>query len=153
MKFRVAGIEEKLSKQVRETMISPQYGHPAFVDTAKGYGPCRSCLKTFETGKEARLLFTYNAFEGLSDLPLPSPIYIHNDKCERFDACEFPQTLRELPMLFEGYGKRSELVARKDVDEQSIEQTIAALLEDRNVKYINVRNAEAGCFIARISRA
>ena len=152
MSFRIIGIDKEISAKARQTLKSPQYGHQVFVDVATSYGPCRSCLKTFVTGKEDRLLFTYNAFEGLSNLPLPSPIYIHNDDCEHFDANEFPSGLRELPMLFEGFGDESELITRKPVNSDSIEQTIDDVFNESSIKYINIRNAEAGCFIARIER-
>lgn len=62
--FRVVGIPEELARQARAEMRSPQYGHPAHAEVAKGYGPCRSCLGKFETGRDQRLLFTYNPFAG-----------------------------------------------------------------------------------------
>ena len=152
MNFRIAAIPEETARKVRETMKSAQYGHPAFTDLAKGYGPCRLCLKTFDIGKEDRILFTYNAFEGLSELPLPSPIYIHKDECERYEAEGFPADLRELPIALEGYGKASYLHAREKVNSQTIEQTIEQLFANPEVEYIHIRNTEAVCFMARIER-
>ena len=73
MNYKIVPIELELARSVRENMKSPQYGHPAFAEIADGYGPCRQCLKTFEQGAEERILFTYNAFENLSRLPLPGP--------------------------------------------------------------------------------
>lgn len=40
MRFRVAGIPASLAAEVRQTQRSPQYGHPAYRETATGYGPC-----------------------------------------------------------------------------------------------------------------
>ena len=153
MNFKVIGIPQNIAQKVRETMKSPQYGHPAFSDIAKGYGPCRLCLKTFNEGKEERILFTYNAFEGVSDLPLPSPIFVHKDECERYEANEFPKDLRNLPMALEGFGKESLLVLREKIDEKTIEKKINQMFELENVDYINLRNTQAGCFIARIERS
>lgn len=42
MAFRVAGIPSVLAAQVRRSMRSPQYGHPAHREIAAGYGPCSS---------------------------------------------------------------------------------------------------------------
>ncbi len=56
--YRVIAIPEQIAQHVRATLKSPQYGHPAHVEVAKGYGPCRSCLQTFHTGEEQRILFT-----------------------------------------------------------------------------------------------
>lgn len=152
MNFKIAAIPEETAHKVRETMKSAQYGHPAFADTAKGYGPCRLCLKTFNIGKEERILFTYNAFEGLSELPLPSPIYIHKDECARYDAEGFPRDLRKLPIALECYGAESNLYAREKVNDKTIELTIERIFANPKVEYIHIRNTEAGCFIARIER-
>ncbi len=153
MNYKIVPISSEIARGVRENMKSPQYGHPAFADLAKGYGPCRVCLKTFIKGAEERILFTYNAFEGLSALPNPSPVYIHKDECAPFDEKGFPVELIDLPLLFESYGEESELVKREAVDQENIEYQIAEIFALPNVRYINIRNAEAGCFVARIDGA
>jgi hypothetical protein len=152
MSYKVVPIASDIARSVRENMKSPQYGHPAFSDVAKGYGPCRVCLKTFVKGAEERILFTYNAFENLSKLPLPSPVYIHKDRCEAFDESGFPPALIDLPLLLEGYGEESALVKREAVKKEIIDHQIAELFALEDVDYINLRNAEAGCFVARIER-
>jgi len=60
--YRVQGIPLAVATTVRETLRSPQYGHPAHAEVATGYGPCRLCLQTFRVGHEQRLLFTYQPF-------------------------------------------------------------------------------------------
>jgi hypothetical protein len=152
MNYKVVPIRAEIAGSVRKNMISAQYGHPAFADVAKGYGPCRQCLKTFVKGAEERLLFTYNAFENLSELPLPSPVYIHKNECEPFDAEGFPPELIELPLLFEGYGDESDLIKREAMKKDEIEAQITEIMNLKDVNYINIRNAEAGCFVARIER-
>lgn len=150
MNYKVIPIPSEIAESVRENLKSPQYGHPATVDVAKGYGPCRSCLKTFNQGKEERILFTYNSFEGLSDLPLPGPVFVHKDNCAEYSENGFPQDLIDLPMLFEAFGKNSEMIRRITVKKNEIDEQIQNLFVLPNVDYINIRNAEAGCFIARI---
>lgn len=153
MNYKIVPLSAEMARSVRENMKSAQYGHPAFADVAKGYGPCRVCLKTFIRDKEERILFTYNAFENLSDLPLPSPIYIHKDECKEFDENGFPPELIDLPLLFEGFGEQSELVKREAVEKENIEKQIGEIFALENVNYINLRNSEAGCFVARIERS
>jgi Protein of unknown function (DUF1203) len=150
MTYKIVPIPTKIARSVRENMKSPQYGHPAFADIAKGYGPCRVCLKTFVKGKDERILFTYNAFENLSNLPNPSPIYIHKIDCKPFDEKDFPPDLIDLPLLFEGYGDESELVKREAMNKENICNQSAKIFALPKVIYINIRNAEAGCFVARI---
>lgn len=151
--FRVTGIPASLSQQVRTTLKSPQYGHPAHVETATGYGPCRSCLATFAEGEEDRILFTYNPFAGQDSYPSPGPVFIHREECPIWEAETFPPTLRGLPMTFEGYGDDRWIVARERVANGEVESAIEQLFADPAVRYIHVRNTQAGCFIARVERA
>lgn len=153
MNYKVVPIPSEIARSVRENMKSPQYAHPAFADVAKGYGPCRQCLKTFRKGEDMRILFTYNAFENLSNLPLPSPVYIHKNECESYAENGFPIELLELPLLFEAYGSESELLRREKMSPENFENQINELFDLAKVHYINVRNAEAGCFVARIETA
>jgi len=153
MNYKVVPISSEIARSVRENLRSPQYGHPAFADVAKGYGPCRVCLKTFVKGAEERVLFTYNAFENLSKLPLPGPVYIHLNECAAFEREGFPPELIDLPLLFEGYGGESELVKREAVKKESLDAQIAEIFTSPAVDYINIRNADSGCFVARIERS
>lgn len=152
MVYRVIPIPTEIAESVRKNLKSPQYRHPASVSLATGYGPCRSCLKTFNQGQEERILFTYDSFEGLSDLPLPSPVFIHKDDCAEYSENGFPPDLIDLPMLFEAFGENSELINREPIEPNKIDGQIQEILSLAKVKFINIRNAEAGCFIARIEK-
>jgi len=151
MNFKVIPISSEIAENARRSLVSPQYKSlKAFIDVATGYGPCRSCLKTFDQGVDERLFFTYNAFEGRADLPDPGPIFIHGNDCRAYNAEAFPPDLRDLPMLFEGYDSRGELITRERAEEEHLETQIAGILGSPLVEYVHIRNAEAGCFIARI---
>jgi len=150
MSYKVIPISNEICNEVRETLISPQYKHPASVSIATGYGPCRSCLNTFNEGEEERILFTYNSFEGLSDLPLPGPVFIHKDECRSHDDDVFPQGLSAIPVLFEGFGECSHLIVREPIDADQTDAQIERIFSREDIRYINIRNAEAGCFVARI---
>lgn len=150
--FTVTAIPAELAQDVRETGVSSWAKLPASTSVAKGYGPCRLCLKTFEAGKEDRTFFTYNAFEGRAELPLPGPVFIHADNCERYSSDEFPPDFRELPMLFEAFSESGSMIKRIAVGKETIEEQIDELFAIVEVKYIYIRNAEAGCFMAFIDR-
>lgn len=151
--FRVLPIDSALAEQVRSTLKSPQYGHPAHVELATGYGPCRACLKQFRAGEEARILFTYNPFESLDSYPSPGPVFIHAKPCPGYDEPQsFPEELRSLPLTLEAYGADRWIIARERPTADEIENCVERLLQTSGVRYIHVRNTEAGCFIARIDR-
>jgi hypothetical protein len=151
--FRVLPIAPALSEEVRSTLKSPQYGHPAHVELATGYGPCRTCLKQFRQGEEDRILFTYNPFQDLDEYPSPGPVFIHAKSCPSYDRPQvFPDELRSLPLTLEAYGENRWIIARERPSADEIESSIERLLHASGVRYIHVRNTEAGCFIAQIER-
>ena len=150
--FRTIPIPPALAESARRDRRSPQYGHPAHVERASGYGPCRLCLDTFRVGEEDRLLFTYNPFADLDAYPSPGPIFVHAEQCTPFDATGFPEPLRTLPLTLEAYAPGRWLVARERVDGGDVEAAAARLFAHAAVTYIHVRNTEAGCYIARLER-
>lgn len=154
MTFRVISISEKIAEKVRRSMVSPQYPSlPAFSSVANGYGPCRSCLRTFDEGNENRTSFTYDPVEGILDLPQPGPVFIHSANCEKFVGNEFPEGLRGLPMFFEAFDNIGDLLHRVRVETGSEGSQINSLFADERVNFLHIRNAEAGCFIARVERS
>ena len=153
MPYQVVAISEDVACQVRTTLKSPQYGHPAHVEVAAGYGPCRYCLQTFVEGQEERILFTYNPFSEVGGLPAPGPVFIHREECKRFEGAGFLPKLRPLPLMLEGYGRGSWRFLQEPVVNGGIDAVIDRLFVYAAVEYIQVRNAEAGCFVALIERA
>lgn len=153
MTFRVAGISSSLAAEVRQTLRSPQYGHPAHRETATGYGPCRLCLRTFTEGVEERILFTYQPFSDPTSVPAPGPVFIHAGPCERYEAPVLPPDLCRLPLLFEAYGVGGELLGRERVRDQSQEAVLERLFVATGADYVHIRNEEAGCFMARVDRS
>jgi hypothetical protein len=151
--FRIKAIPDEISRAARTTMKSPQYGHAAQVDVAGGTGPCRQCLKTFEVGKERRILFTYNPFDGIDPYPSPGPIFVHEHTCATHSPQDqFPEDLRQLPLIFEGYGPDRWLEARERVNDGLAEAAIAKIFHLPAVEYIHIRHGQAGCFIAHVNR-
>jgi hypothetical protein len=151
--FRTVPIPADVAETARREGRSPQYGHPAHTEIATGYGPCRLCLGTFRIGAEERLLFTYDPFAGLDPFPSPGPIFVHAAGCAPFAAPSgFPEPLRALPLVLEGYAPGRWLVARERVLAEDVEGTTGRIFAHDSVAYIHVRNLEAGCYIARLER-
>ena len=153
MNYRVTPIPAEVASAVRETLLSPQYKSlTAIVSLANGYGPCRSCLRVFDQGTDYRIYFTYNSFDGRSSLPDPGPVFVHQNECTRFTGEGIPDDLLQLPVLLEAFGEESRLHVREPMDAGRVHSQIDALFADSAVRFINMRNAEAGCFIATIER-
>jgi hypothetical protein len=149
----VIAIPSDVADAVRSTHKSPGYGHPAHAEVATGYGPCRHCLRTFEVGRERRVLFTYDAFNGTESLPLPGPVFIHEGECERYaEDAGFPVDMRTHALTLNAYGRGRHLRAQEYVADDNPDSVIERLLARSDVDYVHVRDTRAGCFDFRIER-
>lgn len=81
--FRVVAIPTEIAESVRSTGQAPVYEFPAHWELAKGRAPCRHCLRLIHPQEEELRLFTYDPFRELAQPPLPGPVYIQAEKCER----------------------------------------------------------------------
>jgi len=151
--YRVLAVGEATARKVRETRKSPGYGHPVHGEVATGYGPCRMCLRDFTVGVERRLLFTLDPFYGVEEFPLPGPVYIHEEECDRHPEHDgFPADVRGHDLTLVAYGKGRLLRAEERVTGDAIEPAIARLLGRPDVDYLHVRDTQAGCYDFRIER-
>ena len=152
--FHTVAIPTSAAEEVRATLASPGYGHPAHVEVAQGHGPCRHCLRTFRVGEERRILFTLDPFTSVEALPLPGPVYIHEDSCELYPIDGgFPDDLRSHVLTLEAYARGRKLQAQEYVEDGDVEAVIERLFARPEIDYIHVCDTEAGCFDLRIERA
>jgi hypothetical protein len=151
-RYRVIAMDEDVAAGVRTDRVAPDYPHPAHAEVAGDPAPCRVCLGRFTPGAERRLLFTYDPFRDTVDLPLPGPVFIHEDECRPYDAgAGFPPELRDGRLTFNAYGPDRELVARERTEGAGeVDAAIERLLGDDAVDYVHVRSTSAGCFLCRL---
>jgi Protein of unknown function (DUF1203) len=151
-KFIAVAISTALANEVRHSLRSPQ-GFPAQKEPAGEGLPCRHCLRVIAPQKEQAILFTYNRFTGVEDLPQPGPVYIHADHCERYDENSgFPEDLRGSPRTLEAYSTGRRLIAQEYINDGAFEPAIAKLFANSSIEYIQVHSTTAGCFTFRIER-
>ena len=151
--YRVLAVRGPIANAVRKTLRSPGYGHPAHTEVATGYGPCRQCLKTFSVGRDRRILFTYDPFYGREKLPLPGPVFIHENDCERYpEDAGFPVDMLTHRLTLNAYARGRRLVAQRYVSNGGVETELQRLFRDRDVAYIHVRDTDAGCYDFCIER-
>lgn len=152
--LRIIAIPTQVAQDVRESSRSPFADHPAHTEVARGHGPCRHCLRNFRIGEEARILFTYDPFAPLGAPPLPGPVFVHRDPCERYsESAGPPPDLDELPLTLNAYAHPRKLLVQEYCRGAELGATAAGILEQREVDFIHVRDTEAGCYDFRIERA
>jgi hypothetical protein len=150
--YHVMGLPDDLANAVRDTMLSPGYGHPVLREVAKGTGPCRACLTPFRVGEEERLLFTYRPDGGTGTLEAPGPVFIHATSCTRFRGPGFPEALLSFELILEAKASNHRVPEAQRATGAQIDPILNRLLDMPDVEYVNVRHGEAGCFIARVHR-
>jgi hypothetical protein len=152
--IRVIAISTALAESVRQKTTDPQFGFPVFTGPAGEGLPCRHCLDWIVEGSERATLFTLDPFTGVEKLPLPGPVYIHADGCERYpEDGGVPAGLMASPRTLNAYGRGRRLVAQEYVEAGNAEETIARLFERSDVAYVHVRSTTAGCYTFRLERA
>jgi len=151
--INIVAIPTELAEAVCTTQKSPRYGHPVYTAIATGYGPCRHCLKAFRVGEEQLTLFTHDPFEGIESLPLPGPVFVHTNKCERYpEDAGYPQELLRYPSVLDAYAKGRRLLSETVATEGSQPEIIQRLFENPEVQYVHVRDKSAGCYDFRVER-
>ena len=152
--IRVVAIPTVIADAIRSTGKDSHYGHPAHTAVAGEGAPCRHCLQIIADGSEKATLFTYDAFEGIESLPLPGPVYIHAETCERYpENGGFPAALRKSPRTLNAYARGRRHVAAEYVEDGNVDDGIERLFARSDVDYIHVRSTAAGCYTFRIERA
>jgi hypothetical protein len=151
--FRMIAIASELADKVRETKLSPGYGHPVTAKVATGHGPCRHCLRPFVVGEDVRMLFTLNPFYGVAPIPQPGPVFIHAEECERYEeTAGYPAELLPFGVVLDGYDAEQMVRRRETVTDGSQEATLQKIMCDPLIRYVMVRDAQAGCFDHRVER-
>jgi hypothetical protein len=151
--FTVVPIEPSVAAYVREHGRDPVWGHEAKTEVATGFGPCRACLRTFREGAEERTLFTHDSYAGISEYAQPGPVFVHAEECAPYAGDGFPPQLRGLSLTFEAIAPGPRVLAVERTAGGDADAVIERLMAIPEVEHINVRNTEAGCFVARVRPA
>ncbi len=138
---------------VRASGKSPKYGFPVQREVAAGRAPCRHCLRLIEPGKEDLLLFTYDPFQESGVPPLPGPVYLHAESCERhLEESVIPEEYHGRALTLEAFGEDRKRLGEARVQEGNADETARRLFEHQDVKYVHVRSTDAGCYLFRLER-
>ena len=151
--IRTMAIPTELADTIRKNPTDPQFGFPVHVAPAGEGLPCRHCLDWIAEGSEQAALFTLDPFAGIEKLPLPGPVYIHANGCERYpETAGIPMKLMSSPRTLNAYAHGRRLVAQEYVESHNAEAAIKALFQCSEVDYIHVRSTTAGCYTFLLER-
>src|SRR5947208_2076547 len=152
--FKVFPIPDEVTRRIRETRID-DFGHELSISVAteNDTGPCRSCLTVFVPG-EGRILCSYAPNQYDHPYNEVGPIYIHERQCQSYTEHElFPPELRtRSPLTLRCYDEDGMMIDAELVGDREVEEVIRRLFKKPEVRYLHVRTASLGCYIARIER-
>ncbi len=152
--FVVVTISTEVAQYVRTNRKSPVYGFPAHKEIAAGRAPCRHCLQLIHVQEEELLLFIYDPFREVGAPPMPGPVYIHAQECDRHKGeHSFPAVYQGRLLTFDAHSEEGELLKTTFLKGGAEEETANRLFAIPEVQYIHVRSTEAGCFLFRLERA
>ena len=152
--IRVVAISTESAEKIRAASNDPQFGFPIHTSITEEGIPCRHCLQYIAEGREMAKLFTLDPFAGLEDLPLPGPVYIHAEPCERYpEDGGIPRHLMNSRRTLNAYGRGRRLLSQKYVQSENAEAVIEQLFSQPEVDYVHVRSTTAGCYTFRLERA
>ena len=77
---------------------------------------------------------------------------MHADACDPFSGDGYPEGLHGIPAVAEAHHCDGSRAERHRIAHSSAATTLHFLLESPTVKFLHLRHADAGCFIARVDR-
>ena len=117
--------------------------------------PCRHCLQTVAAG-DPYLILAYRPFDMLQPYAEVGPIFLHADRCTRYqgDGSTPALYLDGEQRLLKGYNNDDRIIygTGKIVEPESIADYAGQLLGDPSVSYVHMRSSQNNCYSCRIDR-
>ncbi len=153
--FRCVPVPTETAARWRETGIDDRGGalHRRVVD-GPGF-PCRHCLRLGESG-EAMLLGSYDLPRPQGTYWSPSPIFVHESDCRRFDAVDeiAPIVLANGIVSVRSYD--AEEMCLYDLGAVSEGKDVAPILmraiADPRTRHVNIHTARPGCMLTAVEK-
>jgi hypothetical protein len=130
------------------------FGNPVramIADSDRGYF-CRHCLA--QPGKgQGVLLGSYNVGRPKGHYWQPSPIFVHDGACPRYEENALPPAVRAIQLVnVRPYDANDRMLY--DLNDTVTGDRIEALLErcfdDERTRFANVHTGRPGCFLCRV---
>jgi hypothetical protein len=118
--------------------------------------PCRHCLQNIAAG-EPYLILAYRPFPGPQPYAELGPIFLHAERCPRFEESGDTPPILKLSerYLIRGYGRDDRIVygSGRVVPREALSALSEEAFADPRIAYIHVRSATNNCYQCRIDRA
>jgi hypothetical protein len=150
-KFRVVPLQTKIAEDARAAARAGGPDHAVVVADSAGAYPCRHCLRWAQPG-ERMILFPFPAIPPGRPYSETGPIFVHADRCERYQATEeYPADFRD-GRVVRAYNAQHDMIDAEVADEDGPEAVIERFLQKPETAFIHVRSVSRGCYTMEIER-
>ena len=155
-RFRCVPIPTEAALRFRRTGRDDRGGalHRRVVD-GPGF-PCRHCLRLGEPG-EAMLLGSYDLPRPRGVYWTPSPIFLHERDCARFEAADRIAPVVAANGLVSVRSYDAEEMCLYDLGQvcggEDVEAPLTRALDDPRTRFVNIHTARPGCLLCAVERA
>ncbi|WP_440055250.1 DUF1203 domain-containing protein [Pseudoalteromonas sp. T1lg65] len=120
-------------------------------DVKPGY-PCRVSLQEAEIGERV-LLVHYRFHDVQSAYAASGPIFVReNAQNSELDINEIPEVLQHRLLSFRAYNQQNNMIAATTAQGTDVMHKIQSLFSNIEVAYIQIHNANPGCFSCSVLR-
>jgi hypothetical protein len=155
MRLRYLAMPTTTAEQFRTSGLD-DFGNPIRAVTADsdvGYF-CRHCLAQPRKGQEV-LLGSYDTVQPKGHYWQPSPIFIHDSSCPRYEDGAIPPAIRAIQLVnVRPYDRDDRLLY--DLNDTVTGDRLEALLKrcfaDERTRFANIHTGRPGCFLCRVER-
>ena len=150
--FRIVPLPTETADAARLAVKQGRTDHALITVDLPGSSPCRHCLRWAEPGERV-VLFPYTAIPSGQPYSETGPIFVHADKCQRYNAMNrYPADFRT-GRVFRAYDSNYNIIDAQVMNGSEPEIMIESLFEDPGTAFVDVRSVTHGCFTFRVQRA
>jgi hypothetical protein len=153
MNFKITAIENKYNHlfNLNEEELASKGGVKMIVDEKPGY-PCRVTLEDAEIGEEV-VLFPFEYHKTDSPYKASGPIFIRkNAEKANLDINEIPEMLFKRLQSLRVYDKNGMMIDVKTLEGNEIRKEIESIFSNDLANYIQIHNANPGCYNCQVNR-
>ncbi|TYP99122.1 uncharacterized protein DUF1203 [Tenacibaculum adriaticum] len=121
------------------------------VDKKLGF-PCRVSLKDVEIGEEV-ILFPFHHHKTTSPYQASGPIFVRkNAKMANLGINEIPEMLFKRSQSLRGYNENGMMIYATTAEGENIRKEIEIIFSNEEASYIQIHNANPGCYNCQVNR-
>jgi len=151
--FKISAIENDFNHlfNLNEEELASKKMIRMIVDEKPGY-PCRVSLEDAEVGEEV-ILLSFKHHKTTSPYESSGPIFVRkNVKKANLDVNEVPDMLFKRLQSLRVYDETGMMIDAKILEGKEIKEEIESIFSNDKASYIQVHNANPGCYNCQVNR-